>query len=185
MRVTVRLAVLSAAVTAWGAACSSGVHVSSNGPLDASGDPSTQCVPQPTSQPLTFGLNTATNTSKADVRIREVKLVKPVAIEVLEARVFLLSSTASGPAELVGMWPTYPPNAAQLAASEIVWSSVHVANNFVIHPGATANLVLELSRTRDGTAGTASATEIHYSSEGRNYETTTNTAIRLAPSASC
>jgi hypothetical protein len=177
-----RIAVLATVVIALGAGCSSAGHVSSRGPLDASGDPGTQCVPQPTTQPLTFGLNIMKNTGTSDVQLRSVELIKPVALKVLDARVFVLPAT---PTDLVGMWATYPPTAAQLAANGIVWSSVHEADNFTIRPGETANLVLELSRTEGGTIGTAQATQIDYTSNKRAYRATTNTVIQLAPSADC
>lgn len=185
MGATARLAIIATVVIACGAACSSSEQASSSGPLDASGDPSTQCVPQPTTQPVTFGLNTMKNTGKSDVQLDGVKLVKPSALQVLDARAFLLASGPSAPSELVGMWATYPPTAAQLGANGIAWSSVREVENFVIHPGETANLVLELSRTQDGTVGTAQATQINYTSNKKAYRATTNTVIRLAPSASC
>jgi hypothetical protein len=177
-----QITALATAAIAFGAGCSSTAHVSSRGPLDASGDPSTQCVPPPTSQPLTFGLNVMKNTGNSDVQIHSVELVKPAALEVLDARVLVLPA---GSADLVGMWATYPPTAAQLAANGIVWSSVYEADNFTIPPGATANLVLELSRTRPGTLGTAQATQIDYTSNKKAYRATTNTVIQLAPSANC
>jgi hypothetical protein len=122
------------------------------------------------------------NTGNSDVQIRSVELVKPVALEILDARMLILPT---GPGELVGMSATYPPTAAELDASGIVWSSVREADNFTIPPGATANLVLELSRTKPGAVGTAQATQIDYISGPKAYRATTSTIIRLAPSANC
>lgn len=139
-------------------------------------------MPQPTMQPLTFGLNVMKNTGKLDVQIGDVELVKPVALEMLDARVLIVPA---GPSELVGMSATYPPTAAELSANGIVWSSVHEAKSFIMPPGATANLVLELSRTGGGTLGTAEATQIDYTSNKKAYRATTKTIIQLAPSASC
>ena len=166
----------------WAAACSLAGHQPKTGPLDASGDPSAQCVPQPTEEPITFGLNVMKNMGRRPVQLRDVKLVDPHRIRVIDAKVLILRP---GLTNLVGMWSTYPPDPAQLQRVGITWSAVEAVSSAIIQPGATANLVLEISRTTPYKEGAARAAEIDYTSGTRAYRATTNTAVRIVPTSQC
>lgn len=181
MRVTLRVLLAVVVVAACGAACSAGGQAATNGPLDASGDPGTQCVPQPTNTPVTFGLNTIRNAGDTSVQIQSVKLNDSEGLKLLDAKILVLSPTQRN---LVGIWGTYPPTDEQLQNNGITWSSLRNATAVRIGPGATANLVLEISRS-SASIGSATSTEIDYTADKKTYRATTNTAIRLVPSAQC
>jgi hypothetical protein len=130
-----------------------------DGPLFQSTARMRVCTPSSPGGDLTVGDDILRNLGGHDVVLDAIRLVEPVGIEIVEAR---LLEIGGGP--LVGVFSSPPPS----IVGRQEWERGSVLAEATVGPGETMNLVLWLRRDGSERAGFRTV-EVTYRSAGRSH----------------
>lgn len=143
---------------------------SSNGPLELGGQPGQICVLEPEGADATVG-EVVTNTGDSELTVREVSLVDPDSLTLVEVYAIPLSEGGSS----IGSGSTNPTDSRQKA----LWDSKRKVSSVVLDPGKSANIVGVLSLEEGKSEGSATAMKVIYSTDGKEHSAISSTEVLL------
>ena len=156
-----------------------GGSADADGPLVADGDSGTTCVATTQSPSFTVGVDAIRNTGSGTVTIRDIALVEPDGLDVIEAMVLPLAvpDGTGATMTLTGVSTAYPPVDADAVAE---WAEREPAAGTRINAGSSRAIVLGVASKGSGSAVGIAIT--YTDDQGTEFVTRTENRIEAAPS---